>query len=75
MREVGHGKGLVSWWWGLFRTSQGCEARFAHRRHMTPTCNVTMEPQGGKRHMSPVTCHSPVDTLECLGSIGSLNCP
>ena len=39
---------------GLFRTSQGCEARFAGRRHMILAI-VTMEPRGGKRHMSPVT--------------------
>ena len=39
---------------GLVKTSQGCEARSA-RQKSHDTCNVTMEPQGGKRHMSSVT--------------------
>ena len=71
MREVGHGKGLVSWC--LFRTSQVRLGKICSQAVSHDTCNVTMEPRGGKRHMSPVTCHSPVDTLECPGSTGSLN--
>ena len=71
MREVEHGKGfgqLVP-----FQNQSGLRGKICSQETSHDTCNVTMEPRGGKRHMSPVTCHSPVDTLECPGSTGSLN--
>ena len=73
MREVGHGKGLVSWWWGLFRTSQGCEARFAHRRHMTPA--MSRWSRRVERDTCPLSHATHQWTLcSAQGSLGSLNC-
>ena len=55
---------------GIFRTSQGCEARSAQRRHMTLA--MSRSSREVERDTCPLSpCHSTVDTLGALGCVGT----